>query len=39
VQLARRQDEQQTFAHRLGPLAFGAVKFAGGEFAELLGHY
>jgi cardiolipin synthase len=36
MEVARRQHQQEPFAHRLGPAAFGAVKFAGGKFAELL---
>ena len=38
MQFAVGQDEEQAFAHRLGALALGAVKFAGDELSELLGH-
>jgi hypothetical protein len=36
VEFTRGEDEEEPFADRLSGLAFGAVKFAGGEGAELL---
>ena len=36
MQFTGRQHQQQPLPHRLGALAFGAVKFAGREGAELL---
>jgi len=38
MELARRQDQQQFFAHGLGAFAFRAIEFAGGEISELAGH-
>ena len=36
MQLTGRQHQQEPLANRLGALAFGTVKFAGREGAELL---
>jgi len=38
MEITGGQHQQEPFPHRLGPLALGAVKLAGREFAELLLH-
>jgi hypothetical protein len=38
VQFTRRQNKQETLAHRLRGLAFRAIQLARGEFSELLRH-
>src|SRR5438876_5136671 len=38
IKFARRKDQQEFFANRLGSFAFRAIKFSGGKGAKLFGH-